>query len=105
MISLGPLHQYMYKSNMKRYSIFHHVFMICITTMHILLYTHLMFFSYIVGNPDGLEFDRKCVHPLHCTGIHCYCCNNAPEILKYYDTQAACMAHCTNLTSKWLKKL
>ena len=54
-----------------------------------------MFFSYIVGNADGLEFDKKCVCPLHCTGRR-YCCNNAPEILKFYDTQAACMTHCTN---------
>ncbi|CAN6979138.1 unnamed protein product [Brassica oleracea var. botrytis] len=51
-----------------------------------------------LGNADGLEFDRKCVRPLHCTGRRCYCCNNAPEILKCYDTQAACMAHCTNPT-------
>nr|QDF62959.1 pollen coat protein B3 [Brassica oleracea] len=47
-----------------------------------------------LGNADG--FDRKCVRPLHCTGKRCYCCNNALEILKCYDTQATCMSHCTN---------
>ncbi|KAL0656554.1 hypothetical protein Bca4012_077138 [Brassica carinata] len=51
-----------------------------------------------VGNADGLDFDRKCVRLLGCTGRRCICCNNAPEILKCYDTQAACMAHCTNPT-------
>nr|QDF62985.1 pollen coat protein B29 [Brassica oleracea] len=49
-------------------------------------------------NADGLDFDRKCVCLLGCTGRRCICCNNAPEILKCYDTQAACMAHCTNPT-------
>ncbi|WZZ71084.1 hypothetical protein YC2023_082454 [Brassica napus] len=51
-----------------------------------------------LGNADDLEFDRKCVRLLGCTGRRCICCNNAPEILKCYDTQAACMAHCTNPT-------
>ncbi|KAH0868493.1 hypothetical protein HID58_075515 [Brassica napus] len=51
-----------------------------------------------MGNADGLDFDRKCVRLLGCTGRRCICCNNAPEILKCYDTQAACMAHCTNPT-------
>ncbi|CAF1701392.1 unnamed protein product, partial [Brassica napus] len=50
----------------------------------------------IVGNAYGLEFDRKCVCPLHCTGRRCYCCNNAPETLKCYGMQAECMTHCTN---------
>ncbi|CAN6908206.1 unnamed protein product [Brassica oleracea] len=55
-------------------------------------------YANVVGNADGLDFDRKCVRLLGCTGRHCICCNNAPEILKCYDTQAACMAHCTNPT-------
>nr|QDF62969.1 pollen coat protein B13 [Brassica oleracea] len=49
-----------------------------------------------LGNADGLEFLKKCVHTRWCKGKQCICCNNAPEILKCYDTQAACMAHCTN---------
>nr|QDF62996.1 pollen coat protein B7 [Brassica rapa] len=51
-----------------------------------------------LGNAEVLDFDRKCVRLLGCTGRRCICCNNAPEILKCYDTQAACMAHCTNPT-------
>ncbi|KAL0711619.1 hypothetical protein Bca4012_018597 [Brassica carinata] len=49
-----------------------------------------------LGNADDLKFNRKCVRPLICTGKRCICCNNAPEILKCYATQAECMAHCTN---------
>ncbi|CAG7881225.1 unnamed protein product [Brassica rapa] len=44
-----------------------------------------------LGNADGVEFLRKCV-----TARKCICCDNAHELLKCYDTQAACMAHCTN---------